>query len=252
MKQKNKVISLPLEVWESAELGWPAKILYAEIASYAARGKECFMSNKAIADFLKCKERMARAYLAALINAGFITVEKFDGRGRKLQGRVAINCHAEGQKIAGQTGNKLPHTISISTSSDKSSEDRYTSTIKEKNTKKEKPFSFRNALVEIGVAPATADAWLQVRKTKKATNTQIAFEAVRNEIQKTGKSAEDCIRCAVVNSWAGFRASWLVKEQAGTTTTGRRENYVEAGLRVADELLGTNYMAQLNKLKNGQ
>jgi DNA-binding Lrp family transcriptional regulator len=249
---KYKHIALPLEVWESKAIDLAEKFLYAEIASYAAKGRECFMSNTAIAELLGCKIRWAIQHLNNLKKAGFITVETFDGRCRKLQCRGAQKCTADVHDNAQQTCMKMQHTISISTSSDKSSEDRYTSTMKEKNTKKEKTFSFRNALVEIGVAPATADAWLQVRKTKKATNTQIAFEAVRNEIQKTGKSAEDCIRCAVVNSWAGFRASWLVKEQAGTTTTGRRENYVEAGLRVADELLGTNYMAQLNKLKNGQ
>ena len=247
---KVKHIILPLDVWESKAIDMAEKFLYAEIASYASKGKECFMPNKAIADLLGCKERMARLHLNNLKKAGFITVEKFDGRRRKLQGRVVINCHADGQKNAVQSGNKMPHTI-IYTSSDKSSEGIYKSTIQKEKIKKES-FSFRSALIGIGVQPETADAWLLVRKNKRATNTQIAFDAIAKEIRKTGKSADECIRLAVIQSWAGFKAAWMEREQAGFQTAPRRENYVQAGLRVHDELLGTNFMEQYNKLKNGQ
>ena len=108
---KYKHIILPLEVWESEALDLAEKFLYAEIVSYAAKGKECFMSNQDIAGLLHCKERQARAHLAHLKKAGFVTVEKFDGRGRKLQGRVAENCHAERQNTAVQSGRKMPQTI---------------------------------------------------------------------------------------------------------------------------------------------
>jgi hypothetical protein len=248
---KVKHISVPMDVWQAPSLNLTEIILYAEIAAFCQKDGECFLSYPYLCDELRVGKRQVQKYLSNLAKRGLIEVLPTDGRRTKVRSRCEQKFAADANYNSQQVRTPV-HTeyknINISTPNG----DRYRDISKEKNTKKEKTFSFRNALVEIGVAPATADAWLQVRKTKKATNTQIAFEAVRNEIQKTGKSAEDCIRCAVVNSWAGFRASWLVKEQAGTTTTGRRENYVEAGLRVADELLGTNYMAQLNKLKNGQ
>lgn len=84
------------------------------------------------------------------------------------------------------------------------------------NIKKEiykEKFNFLSALIFIGVSKETAQEWLQVRKTKRLTNTKIAFERIRDEILKTGRSAEDCIRLSVENSWGGFKAGWMPPER---------------------------------------
>lgn len=77
------------------------------------------------------------------------------------------------------------------------------------------PFDFRKALMSAGVAPEVVDAWMQVRKAKKAVNTRIAYEGVMREIalaETQGYSATDCIRVAVEKSWCGFRWSWMENE----------------------------------------
>lgn len=76
-------------------------------------------------------------------------------------------------------------------------------------------FDFREALLGLGVEPKVADSWLLVRKNKRATNTEIAFDAIAKEIAKSGMPANECIRIAVVKSWCGFKASWL-EEDKGT------------------------------------
>jgi hypothetical protein len=72
----------------------------------------------------------------------------------------------------------------------------------------EKKFNFRSALVSLGVSNNLVKDWLQVRKTKKAANTETAFNALKKEIQKSGLSAEKCLLLAVENSWAGFKAEY--------------------------------------------
>lgn len=73
---------------------------------------------------------------------------------------------------------------------------------------KPQKFDFRKALLSAGVEPEVADAWLQVRKAKKAVNTEIAWKAIEKEIAKTANTANECIRYAVEHSWCGFKAEW--------------------------------------------
>lgn len=74
---------------------------------------------------------------------------------------------------------------------------------------KGKRFDFKNSLIEIGVSPEVADDWMQVRKTKRASNTETAFKRIKNEIDKSGLSANECITIAVARSWQGFQADWV-------------------------------------------
>ena len=78
-------------------------------------------------------------------------------------------------------------------------------------------FDFYKALRELGVSQEVADAWMQVRKAKKAVNTEIAFNAIAKEIAKAGKPADTCIRLAVEKSWCGFKAEWLENDAARST-----------------------------------
>lgn len=72
-----------------------------------------------------------------------------------------------------------------------------------------KGFDFRSELLAAGVTAEVADAWLQVRKNKRATNSKIALDAVLKEIAKAGMTPDDGIKMAVVNSWQGFKADWV-------------------------------------------
>ena len=74
---------------------------------------------------------------------------------------------------------------------------------------KGKRFDFKQSLIEIGVAPEVAEDWMHVRKTKRAANTETAFKRIKQEIEKTGLSADECISIAVARSWQGFQADWV-------------------------------------------
>jgi len=83
-----------------------------------------------------------------------------------------------------------------------------------------KKFDFKKALLQIGVIESVASDWMAVRKTKKASNTETAFNAILTEIKKTNLSPNDCITEAVARSWQGFKSQWIINQQQqnGTTT----------------------------------
>lgn len=80
------------------------------------------------------------------------------------------------------------------------------------SSKKKNSFPFRQALIDLGVRPEIVNDWLIVRKNKRASNTETAFNRIKNEILKSGKSANDCITLAVERSWQGFMAEWMLNE----------------------------------------
>lgn len=107
---------------------------------------------------------------------------------------------------------------------------------------KPQKFDFRKALLTAGVEPEVADAWLQVRKAKKAVNTEIAWKAIEKEIAKTANTANECIRYAVEHSWCGFKAEWCETATARTSTPGPgrspRRNNTEDLLALGAEMFG--------------
>lgn len=77
------------------------------------------------------------------------------------------------------------------------------------NDNKKQIFNFRKSLLTLGIEENIADDWMKVRKTKKATNTQTAFNSIVNQISKSGKDPNECIKLAVEKSWAGFNIDWV-------------------------------------------
>jgi hypothetical protein len=89
---------------------------------------------------------------------------------------------------------------------------------KDKNESKEtKPkFSFKLALVQFGFESKLIDEWLQVRKTKKMTNTETAFYNFVKEIGKVNIDKNELLKLIIANSWGGFKADWYYN-QIGTS-----------------------------------
>ncbi len=79
---------------------------------------------------------------------------------------------------------------------------------KEKIYKKES-WNFESALAEKGVADSFIRDWMKVRKTKKATNTQTAFNRLAKEVEKSGMSWNTVIEHCCSNDWKGFKAEWV-------------------------------------------
>lgn len=95
-------------------------------------------------------------------------------------------------------------------------------TNKEKKEKKDNKennniFNFKNQLLNLGVDEKIATDWMLVRKNKKATNTETAFNSLKSQIEKSGLTANECIKIAVERSWSGFNSQWINNIQKNTT-----------------------------------
>lgn len=225
MERIVKGIWIPIEIWEAQDLSWNEKILLMEIDSFTSQGKDCYISDEYIADKIGVSERSARAMISKLIELGYIIRTRFDGRRRFLESAIAKQsgriCRAERQD--------LPTTYIEST---------YISPTEIINNKGNR-FDFKKALMEIGVTEQVAEDWLKVRKEAKASNTETAFKGILREIEKTGLSADECIRVAAENSWRGFKAEWLFNQRKGSTG---KPSVLENNIAVAEELMRMSKM----------
>lgn len=84
---------------------------------------------------------------------------------------------------------------------------------KEEEIKLNKKFNFKRSLIDLGVDKNIVEQWLQVRKTKKAVNTEIAFQSIESELKLATLSNNECIKICVEKSWSGFKAEWITNLQ---------------------------------------
>ena len=70
-------------------------------------------------------------------------------------------------------------------------------------------FNFANALLSQGVDQKLISEYMEVRKAKKAVNSETAFKSLVSEQQKSGLNLNQVIEHCVVNSWKGFKAEWI-------------------------------------------
>lgn len=220
MERIVKGIWIPIEIWEAQDLSWNEKILLMEIDSFTSQGKDCFISDEYIAEALKISVRSAATMVSNLIHKGYVKKTRFDGRKRYLESTLAEllckNCRADMQNL--QTTYIQSTYISP------------TEIIDNKGNR----FDFKKALMEIGVTEQVAEDWLKVRKEAKASNTETAFKGILREIEKTGLSADECIRVAAENSWRGFKAEWLFNQRKSNTG---KPSVLENNIAVAEELM---------------
>ena len=109
-------------------------------------------------------------------------------------------------------------------------------------------FDFLKSLIALGVKEQTARDWMQVRKEKKASNTETAFRKIEQEIGKSGASAEDCIRMSAECSWAGFKAEWMHnRQQKAGTPAPKQESAYEHNRRLMRQLFGETMGGQVDE-----
>lgn len=104
-------IVIPIELWYNKGLGlsWQERVLLAEIDTYTRSGKECFMSNKYIAEFLEINETNASRVLSSLIEKGFVEKTRFDGRRRFITSTLKT-CFSEQTSLAEKSKADLPNS----------------------------------------------------------------------------------------------------------------------------------------------
>lgn len=220
------MLTLELDVYET--------IILAVIYGFSQDGESTFKgTQKYLADKAKCSKRKVASALTNLVDRRLIQKIDVDVRGIHLcEYRVTDTCtickgvapHATGG-VAPGAGGIAPHATN--------NIDNINISPMEINNKKR--FDFKQSLIQIGVSPEVAEDWMHVRKTKRAANTETAFNRILHEIQKSGLSPNECITIAVSRSWQGFQADWVANQQRQRPTG--RMSVLDNNRMVAEELM---------------
>lgn len=88
---------------------------------------------------------------------------------------------------------------------------------------KAKKFSFSSELKKLGVSDSVVSQYLQVRKGKRLQNTEIAFNKLVSEIEKSGRTPAAVIKHCVENSWGGFKHTWQWDEDNSSQAPTQQE-----------------------------
>ena len=124
---------------------------------------------------------------------------------------------SEKRAVAGKKGGEKSSCLSKTESKIKANDKIEEYVEKDKEVNK---FSFLKELIAIGVERQIAEEWIKVRRNKKLTQTETAFKKTKNEIDRSGRCANDCITLCVERSWGGFKAEWMQREIPITSREG--------------------------------
>ena len=111
---------------------------------------------------------------------------------------------------------------------------KQSTTTKETNNKTTKEtkkiFNFFNSLIDFGANKQLAQDWIKVRKNKKATNSQTAFNSFAKQLEKSNLDINSVLEECVINSWSGFKSEWLTNKQpqSNTNTSNKKLTASEA------------------------
>ena len=194
-------------------------LAYALVWGFCQDGKSCFKgSYDYLTKWLGCSRRTVFDVLARLEERGLIRKETTEVNGVRFCNLYALipeernfctggvnSAQGSADSALGGGANSAPHNNS-----------KHNAIANSDNNTPLPPFDFYKALINAGVTPETAEAWLVVRKAKRSVNSELAFRETMKEVRKSGRSAEECIRFSAARSWAGFMAQWLEREENGT------------------------------------
>lgn len=91
-----------------------------------------------------------------------------------------------------------------------------------KELKEVKKYNFKTSLLKYGFKKDLVEDWLKVRKTKRASNTETAFNKFIKQVEATGKDKNEVLEICVEKSWSGFQADWL--NNLNNKSNGHSEN----------------------------
>jgi hypothetical protein len=93
-----------------------------------------------------------------------------------------------------------------------------------KENKEDNKYNFSQALLSYGFNSDLVSTWLEVRRKKKAVDSEIAFRNFISEVEKTKKDKNYILEQCVYRSWSGFKASWIDEPKKRSIDDARLPN----------------------------
>lgn len=137
-------------------------------------------------------------------------------------------CEAESnQQINRQITNKQPANNQQITTTTEYIDNTDIQT-KESNTKvlpkKGATFSMKEQLISDGLDKELVEAYMLVRRNKRAPDSIIAYQGLTREAEKAGVSIEAAITECVERNWVGFKAEWYNRDNNRNNGSNQHDN----------------------------
>lgn len=211
----------------------PNDLIYDESLSDRARFVYCWMASKPTGwDFyltpmsknINCSIDTLRKYIKELVDAGWLTKgEQSIGNGGKfgsVEYCLEIYPHGECSSSDNTVSEKVRHG-KMSTLSNTDDLVIQINSNKKKNNNEN--FDFKKSLIDYGFNLDLVNDWLKVRKTKKATNTQTAYNEFVNQVEKSNIDKNEILKLCVSKDWRGFNVKWLENISEITANQNKRQ-----------------------------
>lgn len=130
----------------------------------------------------------------------------------------------DSENIAGENIEGGVDILDSTLSKDSTHNNNSKTTITKANIYKEK-FNFADALVSQGADQKLISEYMEVRKAKKAVNSETAFKSLISEQQKSGLTLNQVLEHCVVNSWKGFMAEWVKNQNQNQSTQPKAHRF---------------------------
>ncbi|TNE74956.1 hypothetical protein EP331_00255 [bacterium] len=101
--------------------------------------------------------------------------------------------------------------------------------------KENKAFSFKKSLIDLGVEEPQLSDWLKVRKAKRLTDSETAFNGFIKKCDESQMSINEIVKICAQNSWGGFDVEWMNNNQYGKQNNQNRRKQVIELLSQTDE-----------------
>lgn len=198
-----KGVWIPKKVWLDTRLNALEKIILTEIDSLDNGEKGCYASNEHLAEFCQCSKTKVSTAIRKLIDCGYIYVQNFDGRKRKLKSRLSNferqnikNCKADIQNLKesntdNNTVNNTNNTLS-------------------KKERKSKSKSYDEQIAEYAQNEELQNAlkaFVQMRSFIKKPMTEYAFKLMLKKLDEIGNTDDTKIAIlnqSITNNWQGI------------------------------------------------
>lgn len=230
-----KGVWIPKKVWLDTRLNALDKVILMEIDSLDQGEKGCYASNEHLAEFCQCSKTKVSTAISKLIKCGYLYIQNFDGRKRKLKSRVSNferqdikNCNADIQNLKESNTDSNTDNNTVSNKKERKSRSKsYDEQIAEYAENEE----LQNAL----------KAFIQMRSFIKKPMTDYAFKLMLKKLDELGNN--DTTKIAILNqsithNWQGI---FPLKNEYTKQDKQPEKKYDQNGYESEEELMKMFY-----------
>lgn len=232
-----KGVWIPKKVWLDTRLNALDKVILMEIDSLDQGKNGCYASNEHLANFCQCSKTKVSTAISKLIECGYVYIQNFDGRKRKLKSRLSNFERQNIKNCKAEYHNLKESNTDINT-------DNNTNNTLSKKERKSKSKSYDEQIAEYTGNEDLQNAlkaFLQMRSFIKKPMTEYAFKLMLKKLDEIGNTDDAKIAIlnqSITNNWQGI---FPLKNKYTKQEKQPEKKYDQNGYGSEEELMAMFY-----------